>query len=124
MSFLAPNFNLTANVWRNAVFVLPPPAPTLVTPAVLFGKHLPFSIAGAPPGKVELLIYIGVPKLTDVRGTAGGNGADEIELPAGSGRYYAVQLVDDVGKGYLNEYRVAFCLQENRVGGYWPYPTP
>lgn len=110
-------------MWRGSVFTLPPPAPTLSSACVLFSRHVPFTVAGGLVGHANVLVWVGFPKLTDVRGQAGGITPDSIEVPSGSGRYYTVEWVDDVGKGYLNEYRVALAVQNPSAGG-WPYPTP
>jgi hypothetical protein len=73
-------------------------------------------IGNLQPGLVmELLL----PALTDVRGAITGN-QDIVEVPAGSGRFYSVAFVDDVGKGFGNEYRFALIQQLAP----WPVPTP
>lgn len=43
-----------------------------------------------------------------------------VEVPQGTGRYYMVVWVDDVGKGFVNEYRQA-QIQKMRP---WPIPIP
>jgi hypothetical protein len=52
-----------------------------------------------------------LPALTDIRYSSllpsGAWVGDCVEAPAGSGRYYAVWAVDDAGKGFANEHRVA-----------------
>jgi hypothetical protein len=40
-----------------------------------------------------------------------------VEVPSGSGRYYVVVAVDDVGRGFLNEHRYALVLP---YYGYYP----
>ncbi len=60
------------------------------------------------------------PALTDVRDYGSSSGGDGIEVPAGSGRYYSVGYVDDVAKGFPNEYRMAFVAK--RI--LWPTPIP
>jgi hypothetical protein len=66
-----------------------------------------------------------VQKLTDVRmATAGGVGGDYVEVPAGTGRWYQVVAVDDVAKGFTNEYRMAVCQSTNQHVGTWPFPYP
>lgn len=123
MSFQPPNFNLAVNVWRNAAGLPPVGAPTLSTTCVLFGRK-PGSLEGIiGVGSAKGTVMAGFPKLTDVRGFAGGGSGDTVEIPASTGRYYLVELVDDSGKGYTNEYRYAILLQGQVAGG-WPYPTP
>jgi len=62
-----------------------------------------------------------VPKLVDVRGPQDTVSADLVEVPAGSGRWYVVVAVDDIGKGFSNEHRTAsiFALAARWVA---PYP--
>lgn len=144
MGFSPPTFNLTCNIWRRASVVggpLPPPAADVVSQCNLsFARNRQVQTAfQSVSGKytayvsVELLL----PARTDVRGhfasTAVWDG-DLIEVPAGTGRYYTCHFVEDVGRGFLNEYRLALLLQlsseiitltESTWGSYaWPRPTP
>jgi hypothetical protein len=48
---------------------------------------------------------------------------DLVEVPAGTGRFYRVQWVDDLGKGFDNEHRFALLLQTNTFSP-WPIPMP
>lgn len=57
---------------------------------------------------------------TDIRDSHNASGADTIEVPAGSGRIYELQYVDDVALGFLNSYRIAFLKKK----GQWPTPNP
>jgi hypothetical protein len=66
-----------------------------------------------------------LPAGTDIRDWACWDGLamdqpDVVEAPRGTGRYYTVIQVDDVAKGFPNEYRVAFIAK----GAYWPIPIP
>lgn len=73
-----------------------------------------------------------VPALTDVRdfSTVGAVGSyDMVEVPAGTGRWYRVGIVDDVGKGFPNEYRMLgimkiceFLDSTEYAGLFWPTP--
>jgi hypothetical protein len=65
-------------------------------------------------------MYMLLPKLTDVRGSLNVAGADTIECPAGSGKYYQCKYVDDRGKGFANEHRVVIMAG----AGFWPTPIP
>lgn len=49
---------------------------------------------------------------------------DAVEVPGGSGRFYVVLAVDDVAKGFSNEYRVASIYPQYQRVGWWPIPTP
>lgn len=80
--------------------------------------------AGVPLQAMNLLLPVG----TDVRGpqdTVSNTDAstqvkgDYVECPSGSGRYYVVAFVDDIGKGFTNEHRDA-CLFA--VPGSWVPP--
>jgi len=73
-----------------------------------------------------------VSKGTDLRAAMCGVPSDLIELPPGSGVWYDVVDVSDVGKGFDNEFRVAplgklFAGRVNEDWGctvYWPIPIP
>lgn len=61
-----------------------------------------------------------LPPLTDIQDCFNAGGPDTVEAPAGSGRFYLVDMVDDLGKGFANEHR--FALMEKT--GTWPSPIP
>lgn len=65
---------------------------------------------------------IALPALTDVASARGLPFPfnDLIECPQGSGRFYEVLFVDDVGKGFANEHRIALVSKVLP----WPIPTP
>lgn len=73
-----------------------------------------------------------VPAGTDIRDFSQHNPAlDFVEVPAGSGRWYQVQEVDDVAKGFDNEYRLCsiakICDSLDPIqfpGLFWPTPMP
>jgi hypothetical protein len=67
-------------------------------------------------------MFLLLPPGTDIRSGVLGT-ADDVEVPAGSGRFYEVEFVDDVGKGFANEYRVALLIQTTAWGA-WPLPYP
>src|SRR5881397_779005 len=54
-----------------------------------------FFSPGLDPGQAAVL----TPPGTDLRDISCGAGADLLEVPAGSGRWYIVGYVDDVAKG-------------------------
>ena len=60
------------------------------------------------------------PRGTDVRDRFSTGGPDAIECPSGSGRWYLVHTVLDVGSGFPNEYRLAIIYKT----GSWPTPLP
>jgi hypothetical protein len=77
-------------------------------------------------------IYILFPAGTDVRDmNCNMPDQDLVEVPQGSGRWYAVSLVDDVGKGFANEHRYALLNKVSArvnatdfAGLFWPIPIP
>jgi len=64
----------------------------------------------------NLLLPIG----TDIRDQFCDPGVfgDIVEVPSGSGRWYYVNGVEDVGKGFDNEYRIALLY---KIGHYAPW---
>lgn len=83
-----------------------------------------------PTGILAMGASILFPPLTDVRDTGVNPGfPDIIECPSGSGRWYIVAAVDDVAKGFANEYRrvfvnKAFSCPALPTFPFWPTPIP
>lgn len=127
MAFRIPTFNLTANVWRGLSFVGPLPPPDLVVQANLQFAHKSKVDIADNPGLTSLM-YLLVPAGTDIRGRWQPTfQADAVEIPAGSRRFYAVIFVDDVAKGFGNEYRIAGMVQIDdltALGLTFPIPLP
>jgi len=131
MAFTVPTFNLSVQIYTGP---WPVGAPRLVTVGNLaYGRRVQqvrVSDVGNQEsygGQATLLL----PALTDVRD--GGNGQqDYIQCPAGSGRWYVCMLVEDVGKGFANEYRAATIGKiwqgvsgtGSYPGLFWPTPIP
>jgi hypothetical protein len=131
VAFRLPAFNLTANIWRVNGVARTYAAPDVITLCNLSqGRRVLAPVAKAagvpaPYYPSELLL----PPLTDVRGFWNGVNQDVIEVPAGSKRFYSVIQVDDVAKGFANEYRLALMLYQvagnsNLIGGPYPAPVP
>lgn len=59
-----------------------------------------------------VIMQLLLPKRTDIRaGAQSANGEQDIvEVPGETGRFYLVMGVDDVGRGFSNEYRCAFIV--------------
>jgi hypothetical protein len=127
MAFRIPTFNLAVSIWRTlglgGLYI----SPDVSTRGNLtMGRRSFFGMAsatgvGAPFFCAELLLPVG----TDIRGSWNGVSPDAVEVPAGSGRFYSAVVVDDVAKGFPNEYRLALLHQE--VGGnalFGPFPVP
>lgn len=76
--------------------------------------------------------YLLLPPGTDVRDlNCNQPDNDIVEVPSGSGRWYGVALVDDVGKGFPNEHRYAMIFKISQrvhatlyAGLFWPTPIP
>lgn len=121
MSFSVPTFNLNVNIWRNSSG---PPNPPDVTSVcnLAYGRRVSMAqgIEGAPP---NLLMSLLLPPGADVQSAICSGSADWVEVPAGSGRIYEVLDVDDIGKGFSNEHRIAILLASTFFG-FWPAPIP
>lgn len=113
MAFRTPVFNLTCNLWRNAPALPPAGPPDLVLSCQLAwdgtGRFLllPRAAATVPIHFMQLRL----PFRTDVRGLSQTPTPDTVEVPAGTGRYYQVHRVDDVARGFANEYRCALISE-------------
>lgn len=119
MAYVLPTFNLTGNCWHGLNH--PPAAPDLVFDCNLcFGRRIgPFD-AITTAFCMQLLVPAGTDLRTPVQGIPN---FDLVEVPAGTGRFYRVQWVDDLGKGFDNEHRFALLLQTNTFSP-WPIPMP
>ncbi len=117
-----PNFILPVNVWHgtgSGSVPVPPGRPAdLVTVGNLVNAKY-YGIYSWLPCRGICLF----PKGTDIRCQlnalhSGEN--DLLEIPATSGRYYNVQFVDDLGKGFGTEHRFAALFP----AGSQPVPLP
>lgn len=129
MGFRPPAFPLTASVWHNGGVGGAYATPDLVLTVnlspgrrVLVAQAL-VSSPGQTPWFVELL----APMRSDIRAAWNGGVSDLVEVPAGTGRFYVVYAVDDVGRGFLNEYRLALVNYQpsgTAVFGAGLHPAP
>lgn len=114
MPFIIPTFNLLCNIAPPVADGIPalPAGPTRIFDqpcALVYGKRVNVAstggtgFAGIPLQVMNLLL----PALTDIRGPQDTTSFDQVEVPAGSGRWYWVAFVDDIGKGWPNEHRTA-----------------
>jgi len=135
MAYTIPDFPLSCEIFTATS---PPDLTTLVTRGVevcqlrLFGPHprntsAGFGSSGLLVGEAAVLF----PAATDVRDQSQGPAGDILEIPVASGRYYYVSYVDDVAKGFPNEYRQAFVIKAftSPAGNFlnfplWPIPMP
>jgi len=121
MAYSLPTFNLACNVWHNGGAIPPTGGPDeallpcqLRYPGKGVGEIIP------NPGSWQSGWKLLVPKGSDIRDPYNASGRDTVECPAGSNRYYITVTVDDVGRGFANEYRMAFLMK----AGTWPTPIP
>jgi hypothetical protein len=141
MPFRIPTFILDVNIWRRTVAVT-------ATPSISTNGNLVLgSRSATTPRDFETstqhvtAMHLLLPALTDIRPYNLYQGdwlEDVVEVPAGSGRYYYVTDVDDVAKGFGNEYRHATITQvtyatindantlpfQNNQPPIWPAPIP
>lgn len=132
MSFSVPTFNLICDVYG---VTLPSTLTFRGSSAcnLAMGRRVNWILAASSPGmgtegSTPMLL---LPALTDIRDSSVGSEADVVEVPQGSGRWYQVNNVDDVGKGFPNEYRLATLGKIYHFGGWvalgipnWPIPIP
>lgn len=131
MAFTLPEFNLTCNIWRSMGLVWPLGSPDVVSDCNLaFGRRV-LAPNNFRPNESSFLMQLLLPALTDIRDLSCAAVPDTVEVPAGSGRWYQALLVDDIGKGFDNEHRVAGILKvSNAMTPYffnvpqWPAPIP
>lgn len=130
MAYTVPTFNLTANIFRFSGGTYSNVGSTVCNLAM--GRRIGWQeYAGDASTFYGLTPALLVPAGTDLRDTSCQVNPDVVEVPAGSGRWYCCSCVDDIGKGFANEHRVA-TLQ--KVGWYtpwttwgfsaWPFPIP
>lgn len=127
MAFNPPTFNLTCNVWHGTS-LHPGVLPADITGLACALQHAKKNAYDMSLAELEglplwtMLTYLLVPAGSDIRDQSTATGSDVIECPAGSGRFYMTTNVDDVAKGYPNEYRIAPLLKWTVI--MWPTPIP
>lgn len=149
MAFRVPTFPLTVNIWRYGNAVANPAdvvSPGSISPGRRSTEQVTPVYSNVAFSAAARLIYtelqqpiteLLLPKLTDVQPwglNATAPNGDCVEAPAGSGRFYVVIGVEDVGKGFSNEYRLAWMIrlvdswmtltQNPWVVPYASYPLP
>lgn len=132
MAFTLPEFNLTCNIWRNPLrFGIDPPDVTSEC-NLAYGRRTALPNALWPANEDGAVMQLLLPAGTDVRDLKCSNNLDGVEVPAGSGRLYLAIDVDDAGKGFDNEHRIALLVGVSSArtpfavpAGYmWPAPIP
>lgn len=133
MAFSVPAFNLLCDLWTG---------PWLTKVLRLSGVQCnlqmsprrevgPAYYEDADAARLNGPLYLLLPSRTDVRSPTFTGVADVVECPSGTGRWYAVTFVDDVGRGFSNEFRLAQMVQITQfvngvqyAGLLWPVPMP
>lgn len=136
MPYRVPTFNILCNIYTMVSYSANDAVQRLVfQPCSLSPGRRTMETTGftSPIGtypSFKLSMELLMPALTDIRSSVCGGFPDVVEVPAGSGRYYTVSWVDDVGKGYANEYRLILMSAVDSRNEYftdfpdWPTPIP
>jgi hypothetical protein len=137
MAFTLPDFNLTCEIFAGpydtrALRISGQVCNLAMGKRTTWGYHDP-TVVGYGIATATLLL----PPLVDIRENAQLSGPfgtgvyDIVEVPSGSGRWYTVNSVDDIGKGFPNEHRWAGLAKLSSNSGlanttnlYWPIPMP
>lgn len=131
MPFSVPDFNLVVGIytgpWATKVFR------QFQDCNLAFGRRTQTIIGGGTGSGLffGMVANLLLPAGTDVRDNGNASGYDCLEIPPGSGRWYQANCVDDVGKGFPNEYRLVtlgkICQAADAIefaGVFWPTPIP
>jgi hypothetical protein len=106
-TYVQPTYNTDTNIWHAGTPISGPPDIFLkcnLSPGRLVGVDT-FPGAQHPPRGG--LMWLRLPNGTDIRDDAATNGADTVECPAGSGKFYTSIWVDDIGTDFPNMHRFA-----------------
>lgn len=120
MTFKAPVFPVPCNIWHQQFGPAPTRSPDVVTTCsvgYLRFWSAQYSNQGGSTG--QTFVVIRLPKGTNIHDAlqlplppvGGQAGGDTIEAPAGSGRFYSVTMLTQVGQGFINEHLNAFCAR-------------
>lgn len=124
MSFTLPTFNLMCNIYTPPFTGGPPRV--AVACNLAWSRRISMPSGQALVGVEPMVMTLLLPAGTDIRVGAQGVAFDIVEVPAGTGRWYNVLQVDDIGKGFLNEHRAALLGKLANTEGVpnWPIPMP
>ncbi len=131
MPFQLPVFNLNVDIYTGPW--LTKTLRVSVLGNLAFSRRVVLASGGEDPTSAftvtTCLMQLLLPPLTDVRDRYQGGSYDVVEVPSGSGRWYAVFGVDDIGKGFGNEHRCAWLQKIGQnlnasafPGLNWPVP--
>lgn len=117
MAYTVPSFNLLCNIEMPDIAGVPaipsgPPRIANQPCALVYGRRVNVASTGGTgdPGVPLQGMNLLLPPGVDIRGPQDVVSFDMVECPAGSGRWYWVFFVDDIGKGWPNEHRTAGIL--------------
>jgi hypothetical protein len=121
MSFSLPTFNLSVKINREATGKIGGPDVSALG-NLAWGRRVstPGVSSAATANQFATAMVLLLPLGTDIRDGYCGSGPDYVEAPSGSGRWYRVAIVDDIGKGFANEHRAAVLFKVAT----WPEPIP
>lgn len=119
MAYAIPKMPILCNIFTfNTPTAGPPRAAG--RPCQLRGVSFPTSAGHAANLQQPTSWILVLPKREDIRDGWSNFSPDIVEVPAGTGRFYRVLYVDDIARGFTNEYRVATLTKH----GTWPVPIP
>ncbi len=123
MPFRVPTFPLTCRIYRASSGGPFPLTGGVTSPCQLQLRKDGWVSSNGGSGIAASMLLL-LPKGTDIRPSHTTTPADAVQVPDDSGEYYVVSAVNDVAKGFPNEYRVAMlALQANKANGtVWPMP--
>jgi hypothetical protein len=123
MAYPSPVFNLTCRIYQ-AMGTGPFPLAGGIVSSCQLRLNKPGIVAASGGGAGVTGMLLLLPKGTDIRPSHLAVVADAVQVPDGSGEYYVVSWVNDVAKGFPNEYRLALItLLTNKANAtVWPMP--
>jgi hypothetical protein len=133
MAFTLPDFNITCNIFTGPASSMTLRIADQECNLAYGRRHAIDSPFGGTQNSYSVTMTLLLPPLVDIRDLKCGYLVDIVEAPAGSGRFYLVASVDDIGKGFDNEHRAALLAPGSEAifgtGSdwntlFWPTPIP
>jgi hypothetical protein len=128
MGYRLPTFNLLCTITQPDFpgGTVPPTFPPRITGQacqLTYGRRVQVVSTGGTVnvGVLAMTMNLLLPPGIDIRGPQDTISHDVVEVPEGSGRWYFVAAVDDIGKGFANEHRTAAIFA---LAGQWTAPYP
>lgn len=117
--YILPAFNLFCNIQT-------PDSSSTVPCNLAWGRRVSPAVASLTEDpSASFTITLLLPAGTDITSAlqSGPGASSYVEVPFGTGRWYEVFYVDDIGKGFTNEHRAAL-ISPSQISGPWPRPYP